>query len=180
LETINFEKLKDEIDSLSAKAPLFTQLEDSVLYNPILYSGFPKNNFIESRILISNLSKKSLIFDRLQNLRMHISSLKEAIESNNLEKASERTNLILKNEFSSIKAIISEISAYESDIKEYERLNSSLVASDSLSLDIRMMIDRDLKRKKPLDDLVKQQKTMLLQLSRIFIKTAKSSISSKR
>jgi hypothetical protein len=180
LDAINLEKIKEEIESLSGNSSLFAELEDCVLYNPILSSNISNNNFMESRILISNLSKKGLISDRLQNLRMQINLLKDAIESGDSEKASERTNLILKNDFSSIKSIISEISEYESDMKKFEELNSTSLASGTLSLDIKMLIEHDLKKKRPLDNLVKRQKSILLQLSHIFIKTAKSSIQKKR
>ena len=82
----------------------------------------------------------------------------------------------MNNEYSSIKTIISELNSLKNKIDEFEKMHINLLNSNLLSLDIKMLIEQDFRKKQKLDELFDKQKGILMSLSKTFVKLAKDSI----
>ena len=119
IESESIEEIKKEIENLSEYNILFEELEQSALFNPETSMHIANNDFLQSRILISEILEKREISGRISNLSLNIESLRQASLENNDEKIKEKISLILNNEYSSIKTIISELSSLKNNINEF-------------------------------------------------------------
>ncbi len=180
IESKSIEEIKQEIEVLSEYNLIFEELEHSALFNPQTSMHISNNDFFESRILIDGIIEKREINERLGTLGFHINSLQQDILSNDNKKVRDRISLILNNEYSSIKTIISELNSFKKRIDEFEKLHIGLLNSNLLSLDIKMLLEQDFRKKQDLNELFDKQKTILLDLSRVFVRLAKSSIRGNR
>ena len=176
IESKGIEEIKKGIEGLSEYNIIFEELEQSAFFNPEISMHIDNHDFLQSRILISEILEKREISDRINNLSLNIESLKQASLENNDEKIKEKISLILNNEYSSIKTIISELRSLKNNINEFEKLHNGLLKSDLLSLDIKMLIEQDFGKKQKLNELFDKQKGLLMNLSRTFVKLAKGAI----
>lgn len=176
IESRSIEEIKQEIEGLSEYNIIFEELEQSAFFNPEISMHIANHDFLQSRILISEILEKREINDRLGTLGFHVSLLQQAILSNDNEKIKEKISLILNNDYSSIKTIISELSSLKNKIDKFEKLHNGLLNSNLLSLDIKMLIEQDFRKKQKLDELFDKQKSLLMNLSKTFVKLAKVSI----
>ena len=176
IESKGIEEIKKEIEGLSEYNIIFEELEQSAFFNPEISMHITNHDFLQSRILISEILEKREISDRLNNLGLNIELLKQASLENNDEKIKEKISLILNNEYSSIKTIISELSSLKSKIGEFEKLHNGLLNGNLLSLDIKMLLEQDFRKKQKLYELFDKQKGLLMDLSKTFVKLAKNSI----
>ena len=176
IESKSIEEIKKEIEDLSEYNLIFEELEQSAFFNPETSMHITNHDFLQSRILISEILEKREISGRISNLSLNIESLKQASLENNDEKIKEKISLVLNNEYSSIKTIISELSSLKNKIDEFEKLHNGLLNSDLLSLDIKMLLEQDFRKKQNLDELFNKQKGILMNLSKTFVKLAKGAI----
>ncbi|MEK6876632.1 MAG: hypothetical protein AABX63_04420 [Nanoarchaeota archaeon] len=176
IESNSIEEIKQEIEGLSEYNIIFEELEQSAFFNPETSMHISNHDFFQSRALISEILEKKEINDRLGTLGFHISSLQQSILSDDNEKIKEKISLILNNEYSSIKTIISELSSLKNKIGEFEKLHNGLLNSNLLSLDIKMLLEQDFRKKQKLDELFNKQKGILMNLSKTFVKLAKGAI----
>ena len=176
IESKSIEEIKKEVEGLLEYNIIFEELEQSAFFNPETSMHITNHDFLQSRILISEILEKREISDRINNLSLHIESLKQASLENNDEKIKEKISLILNNEYSSIKTIISELNSLKSKIDEFEKLHNGLLKSDLLSLDIKMLIEQDFGKKQKLNELFDKQKGILMNLSKTFVELAKGTI----
>ncbi|MEK6876882.1 MAG: hypothetical protein AABX63_05680 [Nanoarchaeota archaeon] len=176
IESKDIDEIKKETEELSEYNIVFEELEQSAFFNPEISMHIKNHDFLQSRILISEILEKKEISDRINNLSLNIKLLKQASLENNDEKIKEKISLILNNEYSSIKTIISELSSLKSKIGEFEKLHNGLLNSNLLSLDIKMLIEQDFRKKQKLDELFNKQKGILMALSKTFVQLAKGSI----
>ncbi|MEK6868624.1 MAG: hypothetical protein AABX74_00215 [Nanoarchaeota archaeon] len=176
IESKDIDEIKKETEELSEYNIVFEELEQSAFFNPEISMHIKNHDFLQSRILISEILEKKEISDRINNLSLNIKLLKQASLENNDEKIKEKISLILNNEYSSIKTIISELSSLKSKIGEFEKLHNGLLNSNLLSLDIKMLIEQDFRKKQKLDELFNKQKGILMNLSKTFVKLAKGAI----
>ena len=176
IESKSVEEIKKDIEGLSEYNIIFEELEQSPFFNPEISMHIDNHDFLQSRILISEILEKREISDRLNNLCLNIELLKQASLENNDEKIKEKISLILNNEYSSIKTIISELNSLKNKIDEFEKMHINLLNSNLLSLDIKMLIEQDFRKKQKLDELFDKQKGILMSLSKTFVKLAKDSI----
>ena len=176
IESKSVEEIKKDIEGLSEYNIIFEELEQSPFFNPEISMHIDNHDFLQSRILISEILEKREISDRLNNLGLNIELLKQASLENNDEKIKEKISLILNNEYSSIKTIISELNSLKNKIDEFEKMHINLLNSNLLSLDIKMLIEQDFRKKQKLDELFDKQKGILMSLSKTFVKLAKDSI----
>ena len=176
IESKGIEEIKKGIEGLSEYNIIFEELEQSAFFNPEISMHIDNHDFLQSRILISEILEKREISNRISNLSLNIESLKQASLENNDEKIKEKISLILNNEYSSIKTIISELRSLKNNINEFEKLHNGLLKSDLLSLDIKMLIEQDFGKKQKLNELFDKQKGLLMGLSETFVKLAKGAI----
>ena len=176
IESKSVEEIKKDIEGLSEYNIIFEELEQSAFFNPKISMHINNHDFLQSRILISEILEKGEIRDRISNLSLNIELLKQASLENNDEKIKEKISLILNNEYSSIKTIISELNSLKNKIDEFEKMHINLLNSNLLSLDIKMLIEQDFRKKQKLDELFDKQKGILMSLSKTFVKLAKDSI----
>ncbi|MBI2522830.1 hypothetical protein HYW19_00400 [Candidatus Woesearchaeota archaeon] len=176
IESKGIEEIKQEIEGLSKYNLLFEELEQSPFFNLEISMHINNHDFLQSRILISEIVEKREIIDRISNLSLNIESLNRSSLENNNEKIKEKISLVLNNEYSSIKTIISELSSLKSKIDEFEKLHNGLLNSNLLSLDIKMLLEQDLRKKQKLGELFDKQKGILMDLSKTFVKLAKGAI----
>ena len=180
IESKSIEEIKKEIEGLSEYNIIFEELGQSAFFNPETSMHITNHDFLQSRILISEILEKREISGRISNLILNIESLKQSSLENNGEKIKEKISLVLSNEYSSIKTIISELNSLKSNIDKFEKLHNSLLNSNLLSLDIKMLIEQDFRKKQKLNELFDKQKGILMDLSKIFMKLAKDSIGKKK
>ncbi len=176
IESKSIEEIKQEIEGLSEYNIIFEEMEQSAFFNPEISMHIANHDFFQSRALISEIVEKKEVNDRLGTLGFHVNSLQQAILSNDNEKIKERISLILNNEYSSIKTIISELNSLKSRIDEFEKMHVNLLNSNLLSLDIKMLLEQDFRKKQKLNELFDKQKGILMSLSKTFVKLAKGSI----
>ena len=176
IESKSIEEIKQEIEGLSEYDLIFEELEQSTFFNPEISMHIANHDFLQSRILISEILEKREISGRINNLSLNIGSLKQASLENNGEKIKEKISLILNNEYSSIKTIISELNSLKSKIDEFEKMHINLLNSNLLSLDIKILLEQDFRKKQKLNELFNKQKGILMSLSKTFVKLAKGSI----
>ena len=176
IESKGIEEIKEEVEGLLEYNIIFEELEQSAFFNPETSMHITNHDFLQSRILISEILEKKEIIDRISNLSLNIESLKKSSLENNNEKIKEKISLILNNEYSSIKTIISELNSLKSKIDEFEKMNVNLLNSNLPSLDIKMLIEQDFGKKQKLNELFDKQKGLLMSLSKTFVKLAKGSI----
>jgi len=176
IESKSIEEIKQEIEGLSEYNIIFEELEQSPFFNPETSMHINNHDFLQSRILVSEILEKKEINGRISNLSLNIGSLKQASLENNDEKIKEKISLILNNEYSSIKTIISELNSLKNKIDEFEKMHINLLNSDLLSLDIKMLIEQDFGKKQKLNELFDKQKGILMSLSNIFVELAKNSV----
>ena len=176
IESESIEEIKKEIEGLSEYNIVFEELEQSAFFNPETSMHIANHDFLQSRILISEILEKREISGRISNLSLNIESLRQASLENNDEKIKEKISLILNNEYSSIKTIISELSSLKNNINEFEKLHNGLLNSNLLSLDIKMLIEQDFGKKHKLNEVFDKQKSLLMSLSKTFVKLAKNSV----
>jgi len=175
----SFEEINNKINEFSEYNGLFQELEENALFDPGIPAHIKNKDFLQSRLLVSEIIEKKEIVERFNNLVLNIGSLKEAMVKDEDEKISKRINLILNNEYSSIKTIISELNSLKSKIDEFEKVHTSLLDSNLISLDIKIVLEQELLEKQKLDDFYNKQKETLLGLSKIFVRLAKNSMLNK-
>ena len=173
IENKGIEEIMQEISGLSEYNALFDDLEQSALFNPETSMCINNHDFFQNRTLVSEIMEKRGINDRLGNLAFHINSLRNAASENNNEQIKNRINLILNNEYSSIKTVISELDSLKSKIDEFEKLHIDLLNNNLLSLDIKMLLEQDFRKKQKLNELFDKQKGILIRLSKTFVKIGK-------
>ncbi|MBW2976447.1 hypothetical protein KY347_03300 [Candidatus Woesearchaeota archaeon] len=149
------------------------ELEKSSLFDPENSMYVENDVFVRARILISEIKEKQEILGRLNSLSYNVGWLRAAVVIKDNTVANKAINNILKNEYSSISSIISELESLKTKIDQLEQLHAGLLKS-GLSLDVKISLEQDFKEKhKKLDELYNRQKNVLFSLSSIFSGLAK-------
>lgn len=158
---------------------MFEDLEKSRLFKES--SMYIKNDeFIQARFLISEIKDKKEITEMLNSLGYNIGLLRASILRQDKQKIAQDIIKIMKNNYYGINSIINELNSLKTKIDELENLHTSLMNND-LSLDVKTIIEQDFRKKhKKLDEIYKQQKNILLNLSNVFLKLTKKSVFKKR
>ena len=119
---------------------------------------------------MSEIAGKQEIMQRLNSLSYSIGWLNSAISSKDEYIINKSIKTILKNDYSSISSIISELDSLKSSMGKLEALHENLFKS-GLSLDVKAVLDQDFsERRRKLNGLYEKQKNILLALSSVFVK----------
>ena len=86
IESKGIEEIKEEVEGLLEYNIIFEELEQSAFFNPETSMHITNHDFLQSRILISEILEKKEIIDRISNLSLNIESLKKSSLENNNEK----------------------------------------------------------------------------------------------
>lgn len=173
-ENKSFEETKRDLEDLYKYNVIFEELEKGTLFDPEVSMHIKNNEFIQTRLLISEIKEKQEIKDRLNSLGYSVGWLKAAVLIKDKNIANKSIESIIKNDYSSISIIVSELNSLKNRIDELESLHMSLLKS-GLSLDTKTLLEQDFKEKhKKLNELYNKQKSILLNLSSIFIKLTQS------
>ena len=174
LENKSFEETKKDLEELYEHNIIFEELEKTSFFETKNSIYIKNDTFMQTRLLISKIKEKQEIPERLNSLSYNVGWLKAAIlikDNNIMNKA---INNILKNEYSSINTIITELNSLKNKIDKLENLYSSLLNNNPLSLDIKILLEQDFENKyKKLNGLYNKQKNILFNLSNIFVKLTK-------
>lgn len=167
----NLEEIKKYLEDLHPFNTIFDELDaNKILENSINVNS---DTFIKTASVISEIKDKQDITQRLDSLMYSIKWLKSGIlirDSIIIETA--RKN-VLKNKYSSINSIISELNSLKENINNLEDVHSDLLKT-GLSLDIKALMEQDFaENRKKLNELHLKQKNILLSLSKIFINLTK-------
>jgi|TARA_B100001964_G_scaffold245250_1_gene331023 protein subunit release factor A len=158
---------------------IFEELEKSTVLTPENSVHINNDIFIQTQSLISEIKEKQEIRDRLNSLAYSIGWLKSATIIKDKAVVSKAINTVLKNKYSSINSIITELNSLKDKIDKLENVHTNLLKS-GLSLDVKALLEEDFKEKhKKLNELHNKQKTILLNLSNIFVKLTKNSVLKK-
>ena len=174
LENKALENTKKALEELSEYDSVFQELDSP--FEASVSINTDNNTFIQNQILISEIKEKQEITNRLNSLNYNVGWLKSAIIKDDKNIIDKTINNILKHENSSIAVIVSELNSLRNKIDEFENFHTDLL-KNSLSLDAKTIMEQDFREKhKKLNDLHNKQKTILLNLSDIFVKLAKNSV----
>ena len=179
-ESKSFEEVKEDLKNLSEYHFIFDELEKCAFFKPenSIYLGNKK--YIETKWLISDIAEKREIIERLNNLGLNLSLLKGAILENNSKKAVRMASIVMKNDYSSIRTITSELNSFREKIDELDKTHNYILKSDILSLDIKMLLQEDIAKKKKLEEAYSNQVEVLINLSKAFISMTKDSLLKKK
>jgi len=178
-ENKNFEEIKKDLEELYEYDVMFEDLEKSRLFKES--SMHIKNDeFIQIRLLISEIKDKKEITEMLNSLGYNIGLLRASILRQDKQKMAQDINKIMKNNYYGINSIINELNSLKTKIDKLENLHTSLMNND-LSLDVKVIVEQDFRKKhKKLDEIYTKQKNILLNLSNVFLKLTKKSVFKKR
>ena len=170
----SLEETKKDLEELNEFGVVFDELDSPFEAQASMY--LDNNAFMRNQLLISEIKDKQEITDRLNSLSYSVGWLKAAIiiKDNNI--AAKAIKNIMKNEYSSINSIVSELNSLKNKIDKLEILHTSLLKSGS-SLDVKTLLEQDFREKrKKLNGVHNKQKNILLSLSNIFIRLTKHSV----
>lgn len=174
------EEAKRELEGLHEYNSVFEELEKSNLFASENSIHFDNETFILASSLISEIAGKQEIMQRLNSLSYSIGWLNSAVSSKDEYIINKSIESILKNDYSSISSIISELDSLKSSMGKLEALHENLFKSD-LSLDVKALLEQDFgEKRKKLNGLYEKQKKILLALSGIFSGLVKDTIREKK
>ena len=158
---------------------MFEDLEKSRLFKES--SMHIKNDeFIQIRLLISEIKDKKEITEMLNSLGYNIGLLRASILRQDKQKMAQDIIKIMKNNYYGINSIINELSSLKNKLDQLESLQINLLNSE-LSLDVKTIMEQEFRKKhKKLDEIYTKQKNILLNLSNVFLKLTKKSVFKKR
>ena len=179
-ETRSFEEAKKDLEGLYEYDIILEELENSNFFAPENSIYINYDTLMQARSIISEIKEKQEIKDRLNSLSYSIGWLKTSVLIKDKDIVNKAIGSIIKNNYSSISTIVSELNNLKSKIDELEDLHISLLKS-GLSLDIKTLLEQDFKEKhKKLNDLYNKQKSILLNLSSMFVRLTKENMLKKR
>ncbi len=175
----NFEEIKKDLEELYEYDIVFEELEKSRFFKES--SMHIKNNdFIQTRLLISEIKDKKEITEMLNSLGYNVGLLRASILRQDKEKIAKDIAKIMKNNYYGINSIINELNSLKNKLYQLESLQINLLDSE-LSLDVKAIMEQEFRKKhKKLDEIHIKQKNILLNLSSIFLKLTKKSVFKKR
>jgi hypothetical protein len=179
-ESKSFEETKKDLEELHEYDIVLEELEKGNFFAPENSIYIDNDTLVQVGSLISEIKQKQEIKDRLKSLSYSVGWLKTSVLIKDKDIANKAIRSIIKNNYSSISTIVSELNNLKSKIDELEGLHTSLLKS-GLSLDIKTLLEQDFKKKhKKLNDLYKKQKSILLNLSSIFVRLTKENMLEER
>ena len=129
---------------------------------------------------MSEIAGKQEIMQRLNSLSYSIGWLNSAISSKDEYIINKSIKTILKNDYSSISSIISELDSLKSSMGKLEALHENLFKS-GLSLDVKTLLEQDFgEKRRKLNSLYEKQKKILLALSSVFVKLSNDFVIKKK
>ena len=171
-----FEDTKKDLEDLHEHYAVFEDLETYSLLNPRISMHIENKDFMQTQLMISEIKEKQEIKDRLNSLSYSVGWLQSAIFIKDEVIINKAINNILKNEYSGINTIVKELNSLKNKIEKFESFHTGML-KNSLSLDVSASLEQDFREKhKKLNELHDKQKTILLNLSNIFVKLTKNSV----
>ncbi|MBI2650910.1 hypothetical protein HYX01_00370 [Candidatus Woesearchaeota archaeon] len=173
----SFEDVKNEIEKLFEYDVVFDSLENIFANKKsVCNDAFYNDDLIETRMLISEIREKQEITEKIDNLSYNIGLLRAAIITNNNKGIRKTVSQIMKNEYSSINSIISELNSLRSKLDKLEVLHESLLKGN-LSLDIKVLLEEDFRKKrKKLNEIHNKQKNAIINLGNIFFSLVRKNL----
>ena len=180
-ESKSFEETKKDLEELYEDNILFEEMEKSNFFAPQTSMHISNDAFIQTRLLISEIKEKQEILERLGSLSYSVGWLRTGVLIKDKNIVSKAIKSIMKNEYSSINTIVSELNSLKNIIERLENLHTGLLDNNLLSLDIRILLQQDFESKhEKLHEIYNRQRNILLNLSSIFIKLTKKAMLKKK
>jgi len=170
-EPKSFSKTKNDIEDLQEYDIVFEDLDRSTLFEE--GSMYVNNeDFMQFRLLASEIMDKQDITNKLKSLA-HNTDLLSSVSPTKHQDLAIR---IVKNNFSSMHSIITDLNSLKNSVDKFENLHTTLMNS-GLSLDVKILLEQDFRNKHvKLNEIYRKQKNIFLNLSSIFLKLAKGSV----
>ena len=176
----DFEEAKKQLQELHEHSIIFEELENIALFETENSKHIENQDFIKTHSLISEIQEKQEITNRINSLIYNIGWLKSSILVKDDVIMNKAINNIMKDKHCGIDAIVSELNLLKNKIGKFEALHTSLL-KNSISLDAKTLLEQDFREKhKKLNDFHSKQKNLLLNLSDIFVKLTKESVSNNK
>jgi hypothetical protein len=170
----DFEEAKKQLKELHDYNSVFEELDRPFEAQSSMH--IDNNAFMQKQLLISEIQGKQEITHKLNSLVYNIGWLKSAIIIKDDIIINKAINNILKHENTSINAIVSELNSLKNKIDKFENLHMNLL-KNSISLDAKTLLEQDFRKNhKNLNNLHNKQKSVLTNLSSIFVKLTKDSV----
>ncbi|MFH0867957.1 MAG: hypothetical protein V1831_01470 [Candidatus Woesearchaeota archaeon] len=180
-ENKSFEETKKDLEELHEYNIILEELENGNFLAPENSIYLTNEDFIQTRLLISEITKKQEITERLSSLSYNVGWLKAGAIIKDKNIVSKAIENITQHEHSSINIIVSELNSLKSKIERLESLHTRLLDNNMLSLDTKIMLQQDFGSKhEKLNELHNKQKNILLNLSSIFVKLTKETVFKKK
>ena len=176
----SLDEVKKQIESLHEYNGVFEELEKTQLFAQENSMRINNDILSQASSIISEIKEKQDINHRLNRLSYTVGWLKSALSVKDKDITKKAIESALKNKYSSISSIVSELNLLKGGIDKFENIHSELLKS-GLSLDVKTLMEQEfLQKHKKLDELHSKQKNILLNLSSIFAGLAKDAVGKKK
>ncbi len=180
-EAKSFEEIKKDLEELYEDHIFLEEIEKSNFFAPKTSMYIDNDTFVQTGLLISEIKEKQEISGRLSSLSYSIGWLKTGVLIKDENIVSKAIKSIMKNDYSSISKIVSELNFMKNRLGKLKNLHTKLLDKNMLSLDIRILMQQEFESKhEKLNELHNKQKNILLNLSSIFVKLTKETMLKKR
>lgn len=180
-EAKSFEEVKKDLEEVYEDYIFLEEIEKNNFFTPKNSMNIDNDTFVQTRLLISEIKDKQEISKRLSSLSYSIGWLKTGVIIKDENIVGKAIKSIMKNDYSSINVIVSELNSLKDAIGRLENLHTRLLDNNILSLDAKILLQQDFESKhEKLNGLHNRQKNILLNLSSIFVKLTKKTMLKKK
>ena len=177
MSIIEIEDIKKEVEWLDSHNRGFESLDNIRLFDS--YSDLGNDDFTQFKSLVSEIGEKREIAKKLQSLEHNISLLKSIVLSKNKDRHQSFMLRVVENNYSSMHSIIADLGSLKAKADEMGIMHQNLLGSN-LPLDAKILLERGFEGKQEkLNELYDKQKSILLDLSSIFLKLVKGRVFKK-
>ena len=174
---IEIEDIKKEVEWLDSHNRVFESLDNLSLFDS--YSDLGSDDFTQLKSLVSEIREKREIVKKLQSPGHNISLLNSIVLSKNKDRHQSFMLRVVENNYSSMHSIIADLGSLKAKADEMGIMHQNLLGSN-LPLDAKILLERGFEGKQEkLNELYDKQKSILLDLSSIFLKLVKGRVFKK-
>lgn len=180
---INFKEIREELDNIKEvnktvdNFQKFSDLHDKKFLKQV----YPRDIPLNATIINSHLKEKSEISERLRDMFYNLSVLRSSILTKDKEKTLKMINNFLKNDYSGVSAITSELNDFKEKINSLENHYNLLMNYMPKTLDNKIITEaKCIEHINKLHSIHKKQKELFVNIAGLFVKLSKTSLTNLR
>jgi len=180
---INLKEIREELENIKEinwivdNFQRFSELHDKEFLKQV----YPQDIPFKITLMNSHLKEKNEISERLRSLFFDLSVLRSSIVTKDKEKALKIIKNFLKNDYSGVSAITSELNDFKEKINALDEHYRLLMHYMPKTLDYKIKTEAKYNEHvNKLHSVHKKQKEIFVDIVRLFLKLSKSSLKSLR